>query len=193
MLDHDVLWHAQIFYRGDIVEIDNWKAALGKNGVCCNLTFRDCKTGQILVRASSFWVIMNKKTRKLSRFPNEVRAKLEKFFVDKPPLVEQATRTWSRSEDNITEHICKGLKSVPKTIIEKYEIDSMTLDYYQEFTNDNILQSFTYILTNDNAKISNCDFVDCQHLLQFEIDGGNSNIMKGMTRWRLKHGKNKGI
>ncbi|XP_023749675.1 palmitoyl-acyl carrier protein thioesterase, chloroplastic [Lactuca sativa] len=201
---------------GDIVEIDNWKAALGKNGVCCNLTFRDCKTGQILVRASSFWVIMNKKTRKLSRFPNEVRAKLEKFFVDKPPLVEQATRTWSRSEDNITEHICKGLKprwsdldinqhvnhvkyvglileSVPKTIIEKYEIDSMTLDYYQEFTNDNILQSFTYILTNDNAKISNCDFVDCQHLLQFEIDGGNSNIMKGMTRWRLKHGKNKGI
>ena len=56
---------------------------------------------------------MNKKTRKLSRFPNEVRAKLEKFFVDKPPLVEQATRTWSRSEDNINEHICKGLKVGP--------------------------------------------------------------------------------
>ncbi|CAH1426409.1 unnamed protein product [Lactuca virosa] len=216
MLDHDVLWHAQIFYTGDIVEIDNWKTALGKNGVCCNLTFRDCITGQILVRASSFWVIMNKKTRKLSRFPNEVRAKLEKFFVDKPPLVEQATRTWSRSEDNIIEHICKGLKprwsdldinqhvnhvkyvglileSVPKTIIEKYEIDSMTLDYYQEFTNDNILQSFTYILTNDNAIISNCDIVDCQHLLQFEIGGGNSNIMKGMTRWRLKHKKTQGL
>lgn len=84
-------------------------------------------------------------------------------------------------------------QSVPKTIIERYEIDSMTLDYYQEFTKENILQSFTYILTNDNAKMSNFDIIDCQHLLQFEIDGDNSNIMKGMTRWRLKHGKNKGI
>uniref|UniRef100_A0A9R1VBX2 Acyl-[acyl-carrier-protein] hydrolase n=1 Tax=Lactuca sativa TaxID=4236 RepID=A0A9R1VBX2_LACSA len=219
MSKHNLMWVLKKiqmvvdrYPKGDIVQIDTWKTTHGKNGVCCNLTFRDCKTGEILVRASSFWLIMNKKTRKLSKFPNEVRAKLEKFFVNKPPLVEQATRTWSRSEDNINEHICKGLKarwtdldishhvnhvkyiglileSVPKTIIERYEIDSMTLDYYQEFTKENILQSFTYILTNDNAKMSNFDIIDCQHLLQFEIDGDNSNIMKGMTRWRLKPGK----
>ncbi|XP_023749668.1 palmitoyl-acyl carrier protein thioesterase, chloroplastic [Lactuca sativa] len=196
---------------GDIVQMETWKAAHGKNGVCCNLTLHDCKTGEILVRASSYWVMMNTKTRKLSKFPNEVRAKLEQIYVDKPPLIEQDTRTWSKSEEKINEHICKGLKprwsdldinqhvnnvkyvglileSVPKTIIENYEIHSMTLDYYREFTKDNILQSFTSILTNNSDETSNYDIVDCQHLLRFDIDGDNSNIMKGRTRWRLKQG-----
>ncbi|CAH1426410.1 unnamed protein product [Lactuca virosa] len=172
------------------LQIDTWKAAYGKNGLCGNFTFRDCKTGEILVRASSLVVMMNKKTRKLSKFPNEVRAKLEQIIMDKPPLVEPDTRTWSRSEEKINEHICKGLKSVPKTIIENYEIDSITLEFYRECTKDNILHSFTSILTNDNDQISNFDIVDCQHLLQFETGG---NIMKGMTRWRLKHGKSKDL
>lgn len=64
----------------------------------------------------------------------------------------------------------------------------MTLDYYREFTKDNILQSFTSILTNNSDETSNYDIVDCQHLLRFDIDGDNSNIMKGRTRWRLKQG-----
>ncbi|KAL7600468.1 hypothetical protein Lser_V15G24081 [Lactuca serriola] len=198
---------------GDFVQIDTWKAAYGKNGVCCNLTFRDCETGEILVRASSFWVMMNSKTRKLSKIPNEIRAKLEQIYVDKPPLVEQVTRTWSTSEKNINEHMCKGLKprwsdldinnhvnhvkyiglileSVPKTIIENYEIDSITLEYYRECTKDHKLQSFTSILKKDNDEISDFEIVDCQHLLQFE---SGSNIMKGGTRWRLKHGKSKDL
>ncbi|CAI9287684.1 unnamed protein product [Lactuca saligna] len=196
---------------GDIVQMETWKAAHRKNGLCSNMTLHDCKTGEILVRASSYWVMMNTKTRKLSKFPNEVRAKLEQIYVNKPPLVERDTRTWSRSEEKINENICKVLKprwsdldinqhvnnvksigmileSVPKTIIENYEIHNMTLDYYREFTNDNILQSFTSILTNNRAETSNYDTIDCEHLLRFDIGGDSSNIMKGMTGWRLKQG-----
>ncbi|KAI3524550.1 hypothetical protein L1887_03208 [Cichorium endivia] len=173
---------------GDILQIDICKVPYGKNGVCCNITFCDCKTGEILVRASSIWVMMNKKTRKLSRFPNEVRTILEQYFMDTPPIVVQNTGTWSEREDNFDEHICKGLKSVPKTVMGKYEIDSMTLEYYRECTKDSVLQSITSILVNRNGEIGNFD-VDCQHLLQHEKGGGNGNVMKGTTRWRLKHGK----
>ncbi|KAI3525049.1 hypothetical protein L1887_03720 [Cichorium endivia] len=197
---------------GDIVQIDTWKSACGKNGLSCNLTFSDCKTGEILVRASSIWVMMNKKTRKLSKFPNEVRAKLEQYFVDTPPMIEQDTRTWSKKEEKFDENVCKGLtprwsdldinyhvnhvkyvglalESVPKTIMENYEIHSMTLQYYQECTKDSVLRSVTSILANDNVRVANVDVVDCCHLLQFEIGGGGGSIMKGRTRWRLKHGK----
>ncbi|XP_023729833.1 palmitoyl-acyl carrier protein thioesterase, chloroplastic isoform X1 [Lactuca sativa] len=198
---------------GEIVQIDTWKSAHGKNGVCCNLTFCDCKTGEILVRASSIWVMLNKNTRKLSKFPNMVRAKLEQCFVDTLPTVREDTRTWSGEAENIYEHICKGLmprwsdldinqhvnhvkyiglviESVPKTIVENYEIHILTLEYFRECTKDNVLQSLTSILGNDKGIIAKFDFVDCHHLLQ--IGGGRGNIMKGRTRWRLKHRKTQG-
>ncbi|KAL4587597.1 hypothetical protein LXL04_000469 [Taraxacum kok-saghyz] len=198
---------------GDIVQIKTWKSAYGKNGVCCNLTFSDGKTGDILVKASSFWVMMNRNTRKISKFPNQVRVKLEQYLVDTPPIVEQdMPRTWSKKSDTIDEHVYKGLKprwidldinqhvnhvkyigiileSVPKNIMDNYEIDTMSLEYYKECSNDSVLKSFTSILANENGELANSDVVDCHHLLQFEHGSGSGNIMKGRTRWRLKHKK----
>ncbi|KAL4589689.1 hypothetical protein LXL04_002597 [Taraxacum kok-saghyz] len=127
---------------GDIVQSNTWKAAYGKNGVCCNLTFSDCKTGEILVRASSFWVMMNKNTRKISRFPNVFRAKLEQYL---PRWIDLDIN----QHVNHVKYIGFILESVPKNIMETYEIDSMSLEYYKECTKDCVLQSFTSILVNE--------------------------------------------
>lgn len=41
-----------MFYRGDVVQVDTWVSASGKNGMRRDWLVRDCKTGQILTRAS---------------------------------------------------------------------------------------------------------------------------------------------
>lgn len=53
--------------------------------------------------------MMNKKTRKLSKFPNEIRAKQQKYYVDTPAIMEQDITTWSKGNEIIKDHICKGL------------------------------------------------------------------------------------
>ncbi|MFS7981239.1 putative oleoyl-[acyl-carrier-protein] hydrolase [Helianthus anomalus] len=75
----------------------------------CNWMFRDSKTGAILIRASSIWVMMNKETRRLFKFPYEVRAELEQYFLDTPPVVKQDTIKWSKQDDNIVDHVRNGL------------------------------------------------------------------------------------
>ncbi|KAM0037134.1 putative oleoyl-[acyl-carrier-protein] hydrolase [Helianthus debilis subsp. tardiflorus] len=37
---------------GDVVQVDTWVAASGKNGMRRDWLIRDCKTGEILTRAS---------------------------------------------------------------------------------------------------------------------------------------------
>ncbi|CAL5443126.1 unnamed protein product [Camellia sinensis] len=69
--------------RGDVVQVDTWVVASGKNGMRCDWLVRDGRTGDILTRAFSVWVMMNKETRRLSKIPNEVRGEIGTFFVGK--------------------------------------------------------------------------------------------------------------
>ena len=42
--------------RTDVVEVDTWKHASGKNGVAHDWIFRDCKTGETLANATRFFL-----------------------------------------------------------------------------------------------------------------------------------------
>nr|XP_043626174.1 palmitoyl-acyl carrier protein thioesterase, chloroplastic-like [Erigeron canadensis] len=198
---------------GGVVQIDAWKAAYRKNGLGGNWIFYDCKTGEMLIRASSIWVMMNTETRRISRFPDEVRAEIQPVLLDTPPAVEEQTIKWSKRDYNIVPHVRNGLmprwsdvdvnqhvnntkyiglllESVPKTIMKNYELASMTLEYCRECEMDSVLQSHTYVIgTNDVDNITDHhDHVDCEHLLQLDNLGVGSEeeIMKGRTTWRLK-------
>lgn len=57
----------------------------------------------------SNWAIMNKETRRLSKFPDEVRAELEKYFVDRPPIIEENTSINYPKQDTPIVHVCNGL------------------------------------------------------------------------------------
>eukprot|EP00268_Persea_americana_P013781 TRINITY_DN1611_c3_g1_i3.p1 TRINITY_DN1611_c3_g1~~TRINITY_DN1611_c3_g1_i3.p1 ORF type:complete len:278 (+),score=45.28 TRINITY_DN1611_c3_g1_i3:512-1345(+) len=65
---------------GDIVEVETWVGASGKNGMRRDWLVRDSQTGEILTRATSVWVMMNKRTRRLSKIPEEVRGEIGPFF-----------------------------------------------------------------------------------------------------------------
>ncbi|GKA84378.1 palmitoyl-acyl carrier protein thioesterase, chloroplastic [Tanacetum coccineum] len=167
----------------DVIQIDTWRAVSGKNSGRTDWLFRDSQTGKILVRASSNWVMMNKETRRLSKYPDEVRAELEPYYMDTPPIIEKDTKSNTELDKSI-EYVCKGLlatwkdldmnqhvnnvkylgwilESVPKRIQENYELASMTLEYRRECRKDNVLQSQTFVLSNNNGEKADQKHDDC--------------------------------
>ncbi|XP_059289286.1 palmitoyl-acyl carrier protein thioesterase, chloroplastic-like, partial [Lycium ferocissimum] len=137
---------------GDVVQIDTWVAASGKNGMRRDWLVCDSNTGDILMRASSLWVTMNKETRKLSKMPDKVRTEIEGVFVDSPPLLDGDSRKLPKLDETTADNTRTGLspgwsdldvnqhvnnvkyigwilESVPIQILEGYELAGMTLEY----------------------------------------------------------------
>ncbi|KAJ0523358.1 putative oleoyl-[acyl-carrier-protein] hydrolase [Helianthus annuus] len=190
----------------DVIQIDTWKGAYGKIGICSNWTICDAKTGEILLTASCILVMMNEETRKLSKFPDEVRSELDEHLTN--VILPVVARKWSpRDEMSIVDHVRNGimprwsdldmnqhvnnvkyigwiLESVPHSIVENYELASLTLEYHQECKLESVVQSHTYVMVSNNGKIGDYDLVDCKHALQLETGGGE--IMRGWSIWRPK-------
>ncbi|XP_076933241.1 palmitoyl-acyl carrier protein thioesterase, chloroplastic-like [Bidens hawaiensis] len=188
---------------GDVVQaIEPRLTISGKHGVRCEWLFCDNKTSEILVRASSNMVMMNISTRRLSKFSDEIRARLDPLVVDSPPVVVKDTRILPKLDETTADHVCSGLmprwsdldlnehvshvkyvgwiiESVPESIVKNYELASMTLEYHRECGRECIFQSLTSVLRNDNGH------VECYHMLRLEDGGGV--IMKGWTRWHPKY------
>lgn len=197
----------------DVVQVDTWATASGKNGMRRDWLIRDCRTGEILTRASSNWVMMNKVTRRLSKIPDEVRAEIKQYFVDKPPVIDDDNIKLPKLDENTADHVRSGLtpkwsdldvnqhvnnvkyvgwllESAPQPVVENYELASITLEYRRECMKDSVLQSLTSLLGNNpGGSITDPNSnVDCQHLLRLEGDGGE--IVKGRTKWRPKYANN---
>ncbi|XAR50352.1 Oleoyl-[acyl-carrier-protein] hydrolase [Bertholletia excelsa] len=68
---------------GDVVEIDTWVDAAGKNGMRRDWIIRDIKTQKIITKATSTWAIMNRETRKLSKIPDEVKEEVQPFYLNR--------------------------------------------------------------------------------------------------------------
>ncbi|KAF7806334.1 palmitoyl-acyl carrier protein thioesterase, chloroplastic-like [Senna tora] len=197
---------------GDVVQVDTWVSASGKNGMRRDWLVRDCKTGETLTRASSVWVMMNKLTRRLSKIPEEVRGEIGSYFVNSPPIVEEDDRKLPKLDDNTADYKRTGLsprwsdldvnqhvnnvkyigwilESAPQPILESHELCAMTLEYRRECGRDSVLQSLTAVSSADVGNLAQSGGVECKHLLRLE-DG--AEIVRGRTGWRPKHSNNLG-
>ncbi|RDX87604.1 Palmitoyl-acyl carrier protein thioesterase, chloroplastic, partial [Mucuna pruriens] len=198
---------------GDVVQVDTWVSASGKNGMRRDWVLRDCKTGEILTRASSVWVMMNKLTRRLSKIPQEVREEIGSYFVDSDPILEEDSRKLPKLDDNTADYIRTGLsprwsdldinqhvnnvkyigwilESAPQEILESHELSAMTLEYRRECGRDSVLHSLTAVSGADIGNLAQSGHVECKHLLRLE-DG--PEIVRGRTEWRPKPVNNFGI
>jgi fatty acyl-ACP thioesterase B len=152
---------------GDVVEMDTWVAASGKNGMRRDWLVRDYKTGQILARATSTWVMMNRKTRKLSKMPEEVRAEICPYFLERSAIKDESLLTQKiirlngnaefvrsgltprRSDLDMNQHVNNVkyigwmMESVPPAILDGYELASMSLEYRRECGQSDVVQSMT--------------------------------------------------
>jgi fatty acyl-ACP thioesterase B len=191
---------------GDVVQVDTWVSPSGKNGMRRDWLVRDCKTNEILTRATSVWVMMNKLTRRLSKIPDEVRGEIEPHFLNSAPVVEEDSRKLRKLDGNTADYVRRGLsprwndldvnqhvnnvkyigwilESVPPAILETHELASMSLEYRRECGRDSVLQSLTAVSDPGIGTLGKPGEVECQHLLRLE-DG--AEIVRGRTKWRPK-------
>uniref|UniRef100_W6CRX8 Acyl-[acyl-carrier-protein] hydrolase n=1 Tax=Vernicia fordii TaxID=73154 RepID=W6CRX8_VERFO len=198
---------------GDVVQVDTWVSASGKNGMRRDWLVRDTKTGETLTRASSVWVMMNKLTRRLSKIPEEVKGEIEPYFLNSDPVVDEDSRKLPKLDDNTADYVRKGLtprwsdldinqhvnnvkyigwilESAPLAILESHELSSITLEYRRECGKDSVLQSLTAVSGIDVGNLGNAGEIECQHLLRLEE---GAEIVRGRTEWRPKYTSNFGI
>lgn len=192
---------------GDTVQVDTWVGSNGKNGMRRDWLVRDGNTGETLARASSLWVMMNTKTRKLSKIPDDVRVEMDPYFMDCAPIVADDGRKLPKLDESTADYVRNGL--TPRwndldinqhvnnvkyigwilessiSMLENHELAGITLEYRKECRKDNVLQSLTAV-SEDGTK-EGCP--ECVHLLR--LDSG-AEIVRGRTRWRPKRVNNYG-
>lgn len=193
---------------GDVVEVDTWVGASGKNGMRRDWHVHNIRTGQTVMRATSVWVMMNKVTRRLSKMPEEVRAEIGSFFVEHGPIIDEDSRKLPKLNDESANYVKSGLtprwsdldvnqhvnnvkyigwilESAPISLQESHELVSMTLEYRRECGRDSVLQSLTAVTTDNTTDTSHeKTFTECNHLLRLDC---GAEIVRGHTEWRPKN------
>ncbi|XP_044490355.1 palmitoyl-acyl carrier protein thioesterase, chloroplastic-like [Mangifera indica] len=101
-VDHYPVW-------GEVVEIDTWVGASGKNGMRRDWLIRSQATGHIFARATSTWVMMNEDTRRLSKMPEVVRAEISPWFIDKCAIKEDVPEKILKLDGN-AKHVNSDLQ-----------------------------------------------------------------------------------
>ncbi|OMO51587.1 Acyl-ACP thioesterase [Corchorus capsularis] len=147
---------------GEVVEVDTWVGASGKNGMRRDWLIRSHVTGQVFARATSTWVMMNQQTRRLSKMPEEVRAEISPWFIEKNAI--QETPETIKKLDNTAKYINSQLKpkrtdldmnhhvnnvkyvnwmleTIPEIFLEGYQLFNITLEYRKECGSSDTVQA----------------------------------------------------
>ncbi|XP_065876027.1 palmitoyl-acyl carrier protein thioesterase, chloroplastic-like [Euphorbia lathyris] len=193
---------------GDVVEIDTWVDAAGKNGMRRDWIIRDYNTKDIITRATSTWVIMNMETRKLSKIPEQVRQEVVPFYTNKlaiglhnncqykiDKLTDQTAQTiksglaprWSDMDANQhvnnVKYIGYILESMPMKVLGEYNMRSMTLEYRRECRQTNLLESLTSTSDHVDSNYEKAE-LEYTHLLRMQAD--KAEIIRARTEWQPK-------
>ncbi|GFZ03909.1 fatty acyl-ACP thioesterases B [Actinidia rufa] len=177
---------------GDVVEIDTWVDAAGKNGMRRDWIIRDRNSQRIITRATSTWVIMNRETRRLSKIPDEVRKEVQPFYLDRVaiPTADLDCEKINKLNDETADRIRSGLASVPIDVLEDYNLTSMTLEYRRECRQSNVLESLTTMapkMSEDSNKWTDKtrQELESTHLLRMQAD--KAEIVRARSVWQSKH------
>ncbi|PIN23592.1 Oleoyl-[acyl-carrier-protein] hydrolase [Handroanthus impetiginosus] len=200
---------------GDVVEIDTWVDAAGKNGMRRDWIIRDYKTQDIITRATSTWVIMNRETRRLCKIPDEVKKEVQPFYLNKAAIAAENTDSEKieKLTDETAERIRTGLaprwsdmdanqhvnnvkyigwllESVPINVLEDYNMTRMTLEYRRECRQSNVLESLTSMKTitseeEDDAENS-IGTEDLECTHLLRMEADQAEIVRARSVWQFK-------
>ncbi|XP_057478060.1 palmitoyl-acyl carrier protein thioesterase, chloroplastic-like [Actinidia eriantha] len=155
-VDHYPIW-------GEVIEIDTWVGASGKNGMRRDWLVRSHATGLVFAHATSTWVMMNQQTRRLSKMPEEVRAEISPWFIEKQAIQEELSEKIEKLDDkakyvnsnlkpkrsdldmnhhvNNVKYVRWMLETIPDQFFENHQLSSMILEYRRECGSSDIVQA----------------------------------------------------
>ncbi|MBA0711726.1 hypothetical protein Golax_010876 [Gossypium laxum] len=155
-VDHYPLW-------GEVLEIDTWVGASGKNGMRRDWLIRSQATGITYARATSTWVMMNEKTRRLSKMPEEVRDEISPWFIDKRAISEDVPEKIVKLDDNAryvnsdlkpkrsdldmnhhvnnVKYVRWMLETIPDKFLGSHQLSGIVLEYRRECGSSDRVQS----------------------------------------------------
>ncbi|RYR23837.1 hypothetical protein Ahy_B02g057330 [Arachis hypogaea] len=203
MIKRNLVWVYTEMQLSTYLEVETWLSTEGKNALRLNWSVQDFKTNQMLNRASSVCVLMNKLTRRLSKMPEEVRREYEPHIVNSRIIIEGEDKKIPKVDDTTADYICTGLtpkwsdldihfhvnnakyiswilENIPQSILMNYELSAMSLKFKRECKIDSKLQSLTEVCSDDNNSNNNVEY---NHMVRSE-DG--VEILRGRTEWRPK-------
>ncbi|XP_021754515.1 palmitoyl-acyl carrier protein thioesterase, chloroplastic-like [Chenopodium quinoa] len=184
---------------GDIVQVETWCSGLTKHCLTCSSRLTDANTGTKIMRVDSEFVMINEKTRRLSRIPEEIKASGDPYvkdYLDPPLNVDDKLRKLRKLDEDKADYILRGIKPLwfdldpnqhvnnvkyiswilegtPEAVRENYELSAFTLEYRRECGRNSVLQS----LSGASNEIPN----EYYHLLRLE--NGNE-VARARTLWR---------
>ncbi|PWZ44912.1 Palmitoyl-acyl carrier protein thioesterase, chloroplastic [Zea mays] len=172
MIRNNLIWvvsrmHVQVDQYpiwGEVLDIDTWVGSSGKNGMRRDWLIRGRNSGDVFVRATSTWVMMNKVTRRLSKMPEEVRAEIAPWFIDRHAIYqEEATDKIikldsnamyvdsdlkpKRSDLDMNHHVNNVkyvrwmLETLPDHFQQQNQLSSIILEYRKECGSSDVVQS----------------------------------------------------
>ncbi|CAK9138278.1 unnamed protein product [Ilex paraguariensis] len=200
---------------GDVVEIDTWVDAAGKNGMRRDWIIRDYNTQKIITRATSTWVIMNRETRRLCKIPDEVREEVQPFYLNRVSIAREDadSEKIEKLNDETAEIIRSGLaprwndmdanqhvnnvkyigwilESVPINVLEDYNLTSMTMEYRRECRQCNVLESLTSMAetmtTEDSNGVNNSSRADLESTHLLRMEADKAEIVRARSVWQSK-------
>ncbi|KAL7240308.1 hypothetical protein ACSBR2_006044 [Camellia fascicularis] len=155
-VDHYPIW-------GEVLEIDTWVGASGKNGMRRDWLIRSQASGVVFARATSTWVMMNQQTRRLSKMPEEVRAEISPWFIEKQAIKEDVNEKIEkldakakyvntdlkpkRSDLDMNHHVNNVkylrwmLETIPDQFLENHQLSGIILEYRRECGSSDTVQS----------------------------------------------------
>ncbi|CAN4089347.1 unnamed protein product [Withania somnifera] len=200
---------AQYSSWGDVVEIDTWVDAAGKNAMRRDWIIRDSNTRNIITKATSTWVIMNRETRRLSKIPEQVKAEVQPFYINRfaIPTEQIDSEKIEKLNDETAQIITSGLaprwsdmdanqhvnnvkyigwilESVPINILEDCNLMSLTLEYRRECQLSNMLQSMTTLREITTSASDEKNGMECTHLIRMEADC--AEVVRARSLWQPK-------
>ncbi|OVA05828.1 Acyl-ACP thioesterase [Macleaya cordata] len=155
---------------GEIVEVDTWVGASGKNGMRRDWVLRSRVAGNIFARVGlnihanySTWVMMNKHTRRLSKMPEEVRGEISPWFINKHAIRDISAEKIVKLDDtakyknsnlkpkrsdldmnhhvNNVKYVRWMLETIPELFLEDHQLSSIILEYRRECGSSDVVQS----------------------------------------------------
>ncbi|XP_072969103.1 palmitoyl-acyl carrier protein thioesterase, chloroplastic-like [Typha angustifolia] len=214
MVSNNLIWvvtrmHLQVDKYpiwGEVLEIDTWVGASGKNGMRRDWLIRNRLSGTIFARATSTWVMMNKQTRRLSKMPEEVRDEIAPWFIERQAIEEDVPEKIVKLDDsakyidsdlkpkrsdldmnhhvNNVKYVRWMLQNIPDLFLENHELSSIILEYRRECGSSDIVQSICEPDEHSIPEDDNINIVRGFSLAPEILDGRLSGTF---DRWPTKY------